>query len=663
MTLPYLSPNNDKNHPDMQSSFPSVHRGVGIFQGHSVNICDESRKESASNSNSKVASFLKNQFIDICQNNPSPENLSIDLKRRFVSLKGSLFCDLENLISGIAQNLNQTNFNLSEALTNFLQEIDCLDLNHIAKLFNSDTKLHRLFGELQEVKGSRGTLQEGNLSLPPLLFQLYEELKDWNSLQNSENDFDSLPPVINALFLEIEELAFSKCELGKIKSLKEEDIPLRFRKYTDAILNIKSSPTRDRNAAALAFATGFSPAGIMAATLSKAENLSTPLKFALAAAPIIVGSSTQSLVGNQADIYGGKKTVLQLLVTSAIGIATLAILVSQIEVSSLDTLSPGTLALGLSGIVAGAGLAVVPATFVMATPSGRASDAGMRQGIVGGMGTLSPGISNIIQAFAIKEIGMSNAYFLWLAMSVLGTSLTQHFLNSSIYHQLLDKEIPQKKAKEIALWLGQELFPNAEACSVIKKLKSLSKQEKRTMSILALNNVVSLGGLLSLVTTIPIHFTQKGTSQFNSLMYTGIFSIINSLTRTLTGKTCLARQGELATKIGLSVLAVGSTGLAFSQKLAVSLPFLGMTGIGMGISSYGLPAWLAEEVPNNFVIASGVGAMGGPVLALDLGALGLLNESEDTEYQFLLLPFLALVAMLCDKFLMPQKNRAELSIE
>ncbi|MFT4551767.1 MAG: nitrate/nitrite transporter NarK [Chlamydiales bacterium] len=663
MSFPCNYFNNINNNTNTQNSSGNLQNTSGNLQARSVSIYNDTVKNLSPNSPRKVSELLIRQLEIICENNCSKEQFPIELKERFHPLKECHFKDLEKLISKLSQGINQSDFNFHEALSSFFQEIENIDLNQIAKNFDTSTKLHSLFQELHEVKNVRNSFLQEDLSLPPLLSQLYEELKAWNSLNSSESFFSNLPPSFCSLFDELDELIFNKWSLTKAKTLKKKDIPFRFRKYTDKILNVKASPTKDRNAAALAFATGFAPAGIMAAALNKAELLSTPLKFALAAAPIIVGSTAQFWVGNQADNYGGRKTILQLLVTSAIGIASLAILTSQIDLASIDDLSLEVFGLGLSGIVAGAGLSVVPATFSIATRSGKANEAGIRQGFAGGIGTLSPGISNIIQAVAIDQIGLSNAYFIWLGISLFGTSLTHKYLNNSIYHQLVNKGIPPEKSKEISLWLGQELFPGTEICSVMEKLKTLSISEKNSVAVLAFNNVVSLGGLLSLIATLPFYFTERGSSQFDSLTYTGIFSIVNSLARTITGKTPLARRGELATKIGLATLGLGSVGLTFSRELSSSLPFLGVTAIGMGVANYGLFSWLAEEASNNFGIASGVvngvGAMGGPILALALGALDLLNETEDTGYQFLLLPALAATALLCDKFLMPKNTREE----
>ena len=77
-----------------------------------------------------------------------------------------------------------------------------------------------------------------------------------------------------------------------------------------------------------------------------------------------------------------------------------------------------------------------------------------------------------------------------------------------------------------------------------------------------------------------------------------------------------------------------------------------------------MQGWLHDILASKLGVLCGLigaaGAMGGPVLALSLGALTLLDEEEDTDYQFLLVPALATLILLSNQFLMPKFNKPNL---
>lgn len=633
------------------------------LQGHSFSVENQAAPGFVSIAIGKAKNIYQ-MFVSSVVNSywitESKEEVSSDLKNRCRNLKDTDVDQLREKFLELSDKYTSSEPEIFyNDLATFFRQTKDVNFGNVSSYFTPDSKLSSLFQEIHQVKTqfldaeSRGENPE--IVLPPTMKKIFYEIRNYNTCPIEENHhfLEDLPPTLHALFLEIDHEVYTKISLEDVKNLFQKEIPLQYREYSKEILSIVANPNTDRAAATLSFATGFTAVALMGATLNQSSLLDPAWKKVLATLPLLTGSLGRFVVGSEADRKGGKQIIMGLLVTSLVGVAGLTTLSDLTDLATMEGGSGPDIGLGIFGATAGFGVATFPASMTISARSGKKSEAAKRQGVTGGLGNFTPGLAQILQGQLLGTLGLTNTYLMWLALGLTGTGLTYKYLNDSVYHQLKSKGVPQEKARKIATWMGQELFPGTETNGVVAGYKSLNPAQRKGLHILTLNYMLTFGGFLALTSTLPLYFKEElEMSQAEALTATGTLSLISSVSRFATGYTPLGSRGQLATDLGLAALAAGGTVIAASpSSTGVALPALLAMMVGDGVANYGVFRWMNETLSSKLGIAAGfVGAIGA------FGALGIgpaLGAGEDGE-GFALFPAAAAVCFLANRFFMPK---------
>jgi NNP family nitrate/nitrite transporter-like MFS transporter len=405
---------------------------------------------------------------------------------------------------------------------------------------------------------------------------------------------------------------------------------------------VRGTPIQGLVGATLGFFIGFAAVSLFSPTAESLQTLTgfTPaMAGLLVSVPNLTGSLLRIPFAAMVDGDGGKRPLLILLVLATAGLGGLAILFQAGERVLVD-LYPLVLFLGALG---GCGIATFSVGISQTAYWFPQSRQGTALGTYAGVGNLAPGIfAFLLTSVTIPVVGLANSYVLWALVLLAGTVAYAVLGRNAWYFQLRRAGHAAEEAREAARRYGQELFPRGTATEALGSAF-------RTGSAWALVVLyfTTFGGFLALTAWLPVYFkSYMQTSIAWAGSFTAIVSIVASLTRVAGGSISDKLGGYRTSALALSVVALGSLVVVFSQSLVLSVALLILVGTGMGINNAAVfklvPRLVPQAVGGASGIVGGLGAFGGFVLPNLLAAFLAGGGAEDHGYRYGFLVFVAL---------------------
>jgi len=434
-----------------------------------------------------------------------------------------------------------------------------------------------------------------------------------------------------------------------LEDLKKEEAE---KKELIKLLGLKGDPLWGLVMATWGFFIGFAAVslyGPVAKELKGQLALSGLMLGFLVAAPNLTGSLLRIPFAAWVDKVGGKPPMLILLSLAIVGMAGLSLLLF----TYYPHLEPWMYWLILAfGLLSGCGIATFSVGIAQTAYWYPQKDQGKALGIYAGVGNLAPGLFGMVLPFLLKELGLPTTYLLWFLFLLFGTVIYFFFARDAYYFQLIKKGFSPEKAKEIAITLGQELFPSG---SLIKSLK-VSAKNIYTWLLVYLY-FVSFGGFLALTGWFIVYWINNynlEVTEAGILMAVG-FSLLASVIRIVGGFLSDAVGGELVAVVSYAITLMGAFILTVSNTFGVSLLGEILMGIGMGVANGAVFKLVPKYVPQATGGAAGwvggLGAFGGfvvpPILGQFVDVYGKLGYSKG----FITYIILATVAILISALL------------
>jgi NNP family nitrate/nitrite transporter-like MFS transporter len=335
----------------------------------------------------------------------------------------------------------------------------------------------------------------------------------------------------------------------------------------------------------------------------------------LAACPALTGSLLRIPFGVAVDRMGGKRPTLVLLSLTSAGIAGVAA-----TVTLFPQPSPAQWPLFLAfGSLCGCGIAI----FSVGIPTISYWYPQHKQGSIlalyGGLGNLAPGIFAIALPVMVLSVGLTYAYFLWLAFLLAILVLLRRFMEDAPYFQYRHLGLPTDR-KTLLSDCGEELVPTGTGTDSIRK----AVHDRRAWA-LTFFYFVSFGGFVALTVWFPTYWTGHfHTSLVAAGSLTALYSLSTSLLRVLGGLCSDRFGGERTAVTAYVVVAAGSILLAGAgDSMGLALAGMMTLALGMGFANAGVfklvPKYVPDAVGGAAGLVGGLGALGGFVIPLLLG--------------------------------------------
>ena len=362
--------------------------------------------------------------------------------------------------------------------------------------------------------------------------------------------------------------------------------------------------------------------GVAGPLFKESLGLSGVLLGVLLSSPHLSKAFLRIPFGAWVDEVGGRKPFLILLGCSIAGLAGVtAVLYFYYPDNFSQDLFPLLLFFGILGGAGGATFSVgIPKTsywFPM-------HQQGYALGFYAGIGNIGPCIFNYIMPLLIGLLGLTGAYFGWLAFLILATALYAFYASDSYYFQLVKKEVGQKEAIKISSALGQEIFPSGSTWDSLKK----SAINKRTWVLVFLYTISFGGGFTALTAWFPTYWSIfHEMSLITAGIIAAIFTIYGSLIRVLGGKLSDRFGGENMAILSFIIMAIGALVLTMSTTTYAAFSGMMVLGTGMGVANAAIFELVPKYIPNAVGGASGwIGGIGGTGTLFIIPVLGIFTD-------------------------------------
>ncbi len=374
---------------------------------------------------------------------------------------------------------------------------------------------------------------------------------------------------------------------------------------------IKGNPERGLAGATLGFFVGFAAVALLGPIAHRLQfeiGLS-PIQLGLAlAAPMLSGSLLRIPFSIWADIGGGRRPMLILLMLSMIGMAGLLVLFDRAADKHAGAgFYPALLAVAT---LCGCGIATFSVGIAQVSYWFPRARQGRALGIYAGLGNVAPGIFAFVLPLAIASWGIGGAYWAWMLFVAAGAFLYALVGADSGYFQLIRPRTPNGEAIRAAEQCGQELFPNADArVCMLEAARSTS-----AWALVALY-FVSFGGFLALTAWLPAYWSVYHRLSITSAgTLTALFSLTASGSRIVGGFIADRAGGRQACRMAFLTTLAGAIVIASASQVPVSVAAELAMAIGMGFANAAVFKMVPEYVPH--AVGGAAGLVGG------LGALG-----------------------------------------
>ncbi len=432
---------------------------------------------------------------------------------------------------------------------------------------------------------------------------------------------------------------------------------------------LKGNPKRGLLGATIGFFFGFASVALFGSTASMFKEILQINPFwvgFLVAAPSLSGSLLRIPFAAWVDTTGGRKPFLILLILSIVGMLGLLLVIHSLSFEhTARNLYPLLIFLG---ILSGCGIATFSVGISQVSYWFPQKNQGMALGLYAGVGNLAPGIFSFLLPISLGFFGLSGSYLIWLILLMVGTILYARLGLNAWYFQLCQRGWAKEEAKQIARkQYGQEIFPSADRLPLGGSLvQSLIISGKRWKTwILVAIYFTTFGGFIALTAWFPTYwrsFFQLGVIKAGAL--TAFFSILASLSRIIGGKLSDKYQGEITAMAALSIVFLGSFFMAQSHNVWMALCASMLIAVGMGVTNAAVFKLVPQELPEAVGGASGwvggLGAFGGFVIPLLLGAIVFKEGAQGYAYGFYIFVILSLISLFLT-FVMKRRQTINLS--
>ena len=337
----------------------------------------------------------------------------------------------------------------------------------------------------------------------------------------------------------------------------------------------------------------------------------------LVAAPQLMGSLARIPFGAWVDRVGGRLPMLTLLGLSLLGMWGLVFIlyaVPEITVRQYPIIV-------FFGLLSGFGVA----SFSVGIPQVSYWYPQRRQGTVlgayGGLGNLAPGLFTLALPFAIATWGLAGSYLAWFLFLLFGTLVYAAWARDAYYFQFRKQGASPEASRKIATSHGQELFPREAVWQAV----ITAAEDPRTWGLVALY-FTSFGGFLALTAWFPIYWVNLHHMSIETAgLLGGVgFSLLAAAIRVYGGILSERIGGERTALLAFSVVLVGALLLTFIVHFWINLLGEALIGLGMGVGNAAVfkmvPKYVPEAVGGAAGLVGGLGAFGGFLIPLELGA-------------------------------------------
>ncbi|MCL6537032.1 MAG: MFS transporter [Acidothermus sp.] len=332
--------------------------------------------------------------------------------------------------------------------------------------------------------------------------------------------------------------------------------------------------------------------------------LSSVAAATLAAIPSLSGALLRIPCGAFAEMFGPRRVILSLLLTTAVGVAGLLALLALQPARPLPNAFPLLL---LLGIVVGSGIAVFSAAAGQVSAWSPPDQRGRMLAIFAGLGNTAPAVSALLLPLAASAVGLVGGYALWLAALGILTAC----------YAALAPDAPRHPA-------GRPWTARATLIAAARRFEVWG---------LTAGYFVSFGGYLGLVAWLPSYWHHTyGFSLREAGVLTAVFSLTAAGARAIGGAATARVPVRLVVVSTYGVLAAAVVVLARTTTVSTTVGSLLVVAAAMGVGSATVFRILAERLPHMVAAASGVvsglGALGGFVLPPLMAEIADLNRAE-----------------------------------
>ncbi|MDA8363626.1 MAG: MFS transporter [Gammaproteobacteria bacterium] len=384
---------------------------------------------------------------------------------------------------------------------------------------------------------------------------------------------------------------------------------------------LSGSPARGFAGGAAGFFVGFAAVALYgpAAELfqDRMQLSATALGF-LVAAPQIAGALLRIPCGVWADRAGGRVPMLTLLGLSLIGMWGLAFVLAAAGSIGFN-LYP---VLVFFGLLCGSGIASFSAGLPQVSYWYPRNRQAVILGAYGGIGNLAPGMFTLALPLAIGRWGLAGSYFAWFFFLIAGAGVYALLARDACYFPLRTTGLGSGESRTIAAQCGQELFPVESAWHAL----IVAAENPRTLGLMLLY-FVSFGGFLALSAWFPVFWANSyrvGAVEAGILSGAG-FSLVAAAIRIYGGALSDRIGAERTAFVAYFVVLAGALLVTFGPGFSLSLAGELLMALGMGTGNAAVfalvPKYVPQAVPGAAAFVGGIGATGGFILRLFLGAV------------------------------------------
>jgi len=337
----------------------------------------------------------------------------------------------------------------------------------------------------------------------------------------------------------------------------------------------------------------------------------------LVAAPQLTGSLLRIPFGAWVDRVGGRLPMLTLFGMSLVGMWGLVFILFTVKALTVEVYP----LIVFFGFLSGCGVA----SFSVGVPQVSYWFPQKRQGTVlgvyGGVGNLAPGIFTLLLPFAIAAWGLAGSYLAWVVFLILGAGIYALFARDAYFFQLRKQGLPVEQCRSIARQKGEELFPTGTVWQAI----ITAAEDTRTWGLVSLY-FVSFGGFLALTAWFPTYWINlHGIDPKTAGVIGGLgFAILAAIVRVFGGMISERLGGERTAVLAFFAVLIAALVLTFVQDFAADLAAELLIAVGMGIGNAAVfkmvPKYVPAAVGGASGLVGGLGALGGFIIPLFLGA-------------------------------------------
>jgi len=338
----------------------------------------------------------------------------------------------------------------------------------------------------------------------------------------------------------------------------------------------------------------------------------------LVAAPQLTGSLLRIPFGAWVDRVGGRLPMLTLFALSLTGMWGLVFILLTAKTLTANAFP----IIVIFGFLSGCGVA----SFSVGIPQVSYWYPQSRQGTVlgayGGIGNLAPGIFTLVLPYAIAAFGLAGSYFAWFTFLLIGTAIYAWLARDAYSFQLRAQGVDQETRRRIAREKGQELFPSHAVWQAV----ITAAEDPRTWGLVALY-FVSFGGFLALTAWFPTYWINlHGMDVKSAAMLGGLgFSLLAAVIRVVGGMISERIGGERTAIVAFIGVLAGALILTLTQDFMQALIGEMLIALGMGVGNAAVfkmvPKYVPEAVGGAAGLVGGLGATGGFVIPIFLGAV------------------------------------------